>query len=726
MSTQFLRWNVPCLRTLLCAGLILPLTAAAQNTAAISQPTAAISLAPQNHAPRVALAKGEPSYENAPANFHAFASVKAGEDSGVESLTLNFSAATTLKKITSKKTDFVIESGGTCQEGKSFAKDDSCTLLVRFNPQGAGNRLGKITVENSISAQPFSIGMGGNGYAPVVSFNPAVITTVPGTYSSNTGLLSGALNLAVDGSDTLYVADTGNNLIRSMNASGAFTTISSGTVSAPLGVIADNFGEVYFTEPAQNALFEIYAYGPQFQLNGTTSGTCTVATPCGISAEELFTPGEMATDGYNRIFFVDGYYGAGEFVAMSQTASYAHLDDPFTYQASTPGVIAVDSSDNIYSFWYNGGICSIAAQTFSNASNYYSIYSKVAGGRTCGFAGDGGQAGNAEISKNIGQMVFDLAGNLYFSDTNNQRVRRIDASTGQINTIAGNGTAGYSGDGGPAISATLNAPSGVAVDSQGQVYIISSASTGQVIRKVGPNGVASFNNQPKGTTSAATVVTIANTGNSNLELTNALFAGANPGDFAIDPTTTTCQLTPNSVLDAGSSCKIGFLFTPSASGARTANYLLLGNTVTGSNTIQLVGNPAPGVSLSPSMVAFPSTKAGTTTSAAVTVTNTGTTNLGVSGITFTGANASSFGHSSNCGQAAVTPGGTCTITVTFSPSAAGSYSATMNVTDNAANSPQSVSITGSATAAADVPSAHIIKAPVDRPGAARMNLKAQQ
>ena len=97
----------------------------------------------------------------------------------------------------------------------------------------------------------------------------------------------------------------------------------------------------------------------------------------------------------------------------------------------------------------------------------------MAGGRTCGFSGDGGRAGNAEIGASVGQFAFDIAGNFYFTDTDNNRVRRIDGATGIIHTVAGNGTVGSAGDGGPATSAHLNAPTGVAVDSQGQIYIIS-------------------------------------------------------------------------------------------------------------------------------------------------------------------------------------------------------------------------------------------------------------
>ena len=86
-----------------------------------------------------------------------------------------------------------------------------------------------------------------------------------------------------------------------------------------------------------------------------------------------------------------------------------------------------------------------------------------------GFAGDGGKASEALLNGPF-DIAFDRAGNLYFSDTFNHRIRRVEAATGIISTIAGNGEAGYSGDGGPAIAAALNEPYGVAVDRAGNVY----------------------------------------------------------------------------------------------------------------------------------------------------------------------------------------------------------------------------------------------------------------
>ncbi|HEY1301293.1 MAG TPA: hypothetical protein VGF07_12410, partial [Stellaceae bacterium] len=85
----------------------------------------------------------------------------------------------------------------------------------------------------------------------------------------------------------------------------------------------------------------------------------------------------------------------------------------------------------------------------------------VAGTGEPGFGGDGGPAARALLNGPF-DVAFDRAGNLYFSDTFNHRIRRIDARTGVITTCAGNGEADYSGDGGPAVQARLNQPYGIA------------------------------------------------------------------------------------------------------------------------------------------------------------------------------------------------------------------------------------------------------------------------
>jgi hypothetical protein len=105
----------------------------------------------------------------------------------------------------------------------------------------------------------------------------------------------------------------------------------------------------------------------------------------------------------------------------------------------------------------------------------------VAGNGTTGYSGDGGPATSAGLNRTEG-VATDSAGNLYIADWQNNRIRKVDAGTGVITTVAGNGTAGFSGDGAAATSAMLKGPTGVVVDSAGNLYIADQANNR--VRKV--------------------------------------------------------------------------------------------------------------------------------------------------------------------------------------------------------------------------------------------------
>ncbi|MFZ0297861.1 MAG: Ig-like domain repeat protein [Candidatus Sulfotelmatobacter sp.] len=622
-------------------------------------------------------AKGN-ALPEAPANFRRLGEAKAGESGDVHTLTLRFSQPDTLLHIKSTA-DFRIEQGGSCVEGSSHAADTTCTLLVRFTPQGPGNRLGRLLITHSASGSaPVSMafGLGGSGYEPVINFIPSTITTVPGSYPSSVGLLNAAKNLTVDGGDTLYIADTGNGAIRMLDSSGTFKTLASGE-SSPLGIAVDTFGEVYFDEPAANAMFEIYDYGPVVAASGSTASSCTATTPCTLISTQINEPAEMSMDPYNHLFFVEETEGAAIATVQPEPANLIFLYDPFPFQDTPSTAMAVDANDNLYSLWSTSGNCEIQQQSLYDAENSVVAFIKIAGGRICGYSGDGGLAGNAEIGSSIGQIVFDAAGDMYFSDTNNQRVRRIDYDTGVIRTIAGDGTAGYTGDGGKATSATLHTPTGVGVDSQGNVYIISSAATGQVIRKVGSPGLLGFGNQAKGAASAAQFVTVTNTGNSEMTLTNDVITGTNAADFKIDNTTTTCVLTSGASMYAGQTCRIGVIFTPSGTGARSATLTLLDNTINGADSVTLSGT---GVLPTPTFkITAPASGASFTSGTAVTfsvsVTSTsGAQPTGTVQFKVDGANYGSAVTLSGTGTASTSVTGLTTTTHTLSATYSGSTS----------------------------------------------------
>src|SRR5207244_3992535 len=128
----------------------------------------------------------------------------------------------------------------------------------------------------------------------------------------------------------------------------------------------------------------------------------------------------------------------------------------------SPLAVAVDTSGNLY----------FAEASRIRKVDAAGVITTVAGTIFSGFSGDDGPATSAQpdpFGVHLG-LAVDSAGNLYLADIANHRIRKVDTA-GIISTVAGNGTAGFSGDGGPAYTASLNNPTGVALDSAGDLYI---------------------------------------------------------------------------------------------------------------------------------------------------------------------------------------------------------------------------------------------------------------
>jgi len=202
----------------------------------------------------------------------------------------------------------------------------------------------------------------------------------------------------------------------------------------------------------------------------------------------------------------------------------------------------------------------------------------------------------------------------------------------------------------------------------------------------------SFGNQMVSTTSAAQAVTLTNSGTAALSITSVTITGTNASDFA---QTNTC----GSSVAAGANCTISVTFTPAATGSRAASLSITDNAAGSPQTVGLSGTgTTPVVSLSPTSIPFGNQAVGTTSTAqTVTVTNNGTATLSITSVAITGANASAFGQTNNCGSS-LAVGANCTISVTFSPMASGSDTASVSISDSAAGSPQTVGLSGTGTA----------------------------
>ncbi|MGA2476217.1 MAG: choice-of-anchor D domain-containing protein [Terriglobia bacterium] len=204
-----------------------------------------------------------------------------------------------------------------------------------------------------------------------------------------------------------------------------------------------------------------------------------------------------------------------------------------------------------------------------------------------------------------------------------------------------------------------------------------------------------FASQALGSTSSAQAATLTNSGGTTLNITSIALTGANASDFA---QTNTC----GGSVAGGANCTISVTFTPAASGSRTASVSITDNASGSPQTVSLSGTgtgTATLVSLSPTSLAFGNQSLGTTSAAqALTLSNTGNAALSITSLALTGSNASDFAQTNTCGSS-VAAGANCTIAVMFTPSVTGTEAASLSIADNATASPQTVSLSGTGTAA---------------------------
>ena len=208
----------------------------------------------------------------------------------------------------------------------------------------------------------------------------------------------------------------------------------------------------------------------------------------------------------------------------------------------------------------------------------------------------------------------------------------------------------------------------------------------------------SFVDQQVGTTSAAQTVTLTNTGSMPLTITSVGITGTNSGDFA---QTNNCPLSP-STLAANGTCTINVTFAPAATGVRSAAVSIADNAPASPQTVSLSGTgTAPVVSLTPTSMSFGNELVGTASAAqTVTLTNTGSMPLTITSVGITGTNSGDFGQTNNCplSPSTLAVNTSCTVSVTFTPTAMGPRAAAVTFTDNASDSPEQVGLSGTGIA----------------------------
>lgn len=340
----------------------------------------------------------------------------------------------------------------------------------------------------------FFIADAGNGVIRKVDFSTGIISTVagkPGFLGDGGPAILASLHpysVVTDNTGSIYIADADNNVVRKVAAiTGIIATVAGNGVygntgdggpailaslAVPSGIALDSGGNIYIADKENNVIRRVDAVSgvitavagnSSFEYSGDNGPALSAGVP---------SPASVALDAAGNLYIVDPQNNVvrkvdtrGVITTVAGTGSYGYSGDGGSAISATlanPNGIAVDGAGNIF-------IADSGNNVIRMVSAATGIITRAAGNGSRGYSGDGGAATAASLSYPTG-ITVDGKDNLYIAE-NNTVVRKVDAATGLITTVAGNGTPGFSGDGGTAILAELNYPLGVAVDVAGNLFI---------------------------------------------------------------------------------------------------------------------------------------------------------------------------------------------------------------------------------------------------------------
>jgi sugar lactone lactonase YvrE len=353
----------------------------------------------------------------------------------------------------------------------------------------------------------------GNNSMRRVDARTGVITTVAGTgrviipdhqVTATSLALAYPSGISLDGQGGLVVVENGANrvlrldlrtgLVWTLAGTGSFGDTGDGAAALeaelwyPQSVTVDGSGNVFIANTGRNRVRRVDAVtGVIHAAAGGGSGglgdggpatSAVLAAPTGVA---VTLPGDLliAEANGHRVRWVDHRTGVITTIAGTGSPGFSGDDGPAVLaELNSPYGVASDLAGNVYVVDTNNH----CVRRIDGSSG---LITTVVGTRAAGFSGDGGLAVAAQLSSPL-RMTVTPSGDLYVADTGNSRVRRVDAASGTITTVAGTGIQDTAGDGAVATLATLIRPTDVAVDDAGNVYVADSALGASRVRRVDP------------------------------------------------------------------------------------------------------------------------------------------------------------------------------------------------------------------------------------------------
>ena len=381
--------------------------------------------------------------------------------------------------------------------------------------------------------------------------------------------------LAVDAAGNFFLSDSGNSRIRRVDAAtGTISTVigtgvpgytpdgaqgTSTAISQPAGLALDGAGNLYFADSGNGLVRRLDAVSGQVR---TVAGTPGVQGYTGdgslATASTLSLPQGIALDGNGNLLIADTgnnvlravdaatlhistFAGTGlaGFSGDGGLATNARLNSPWSLVASADGTI-------LFADFSNDRVRKISAA---------GMITTVAGTGVRGFSGDGASAAQAELDEPTA-LAVDPAGDLYIADSGNNRVRMV-STAGVIQTLAGNSGDSFNGDGGPSDQASLYGPYALYFDASANLFVADMFHN-RVRRISAQNVILNFATIRVSKKSAPLSQGIANAGNDALTLSAPTLLHA-----ALDPATSSCLSVS---VPAGGSCNLGVEFAPTVIG----------------------------------------------------------------------------------------------------------------------------------------------------------------
>lgn len=432
--------------------------------------------------------------------------------------------------------------------------------------------------------------------------------------------LASPYQVAINSSNDYYIADSANNRIRFVRGGNIFTVAGNGnvgysgdggpaasaTLHSPLGVAVDASGNIYIADTYNRVLRTVNAGTQVITTFAGTGRPCSPSTGlCGDGGPavnaNLSSPSTVAVDKLGEVFIADN--GAARVrkvdtsgtiwtVAGTGQPGYAGDGGPATLaQLNGPFGIVLDTSGNLYIADARNNVvrCVVGASGGCGGSTLpVGTIITYAYNGNINFQGDGGPAIHAS-RWNANQVAVDSRGNLFIGGGQDNLVQRVDLATGIIVTVAGNDkylSFGFAGDGGPATTKALLDNVGLGIDSN-ETLLIADAGNNRIrevplvpVVRLYP-ALLNFGTQPVGRQSQPMTVTLTNTGADDLSIASIVASG----DFA---QTNNCPGNPG-VLAPSLSCTITVTFTPTQKGQRNGRIMVTDNGFKSPQSVKLTG-----------------------------------------------------------------------------------------------------------------------------------------